>query len=100
MLKQLSKIFLLLSFCSLSYAYDTKTVVVKGHETPAEMKNVDVVEKPGDNLDLSLEFTDENSQLVSLGSLFKVNKPVLMTCLLYTSPSPRDATLSRMPSSA
>ena len=25
---------------------------------------------------------------------------VLATCLLYTSPSPRDATLSRMPSSA
>ena len=32
-----------------------------------------------------------------------VNTPVLaqtFTCLLYTSPSPRDATLSRMPSSA
>ena len=32
-----------------------------------------------------------------------VNEPVdkrLMGCLLYTSPSPRDATLSRMPSSA
>ena len=26
--------------------------------------------------------------------------PALATCLLYTSPSPRDATLSRMPSSA
>ena len=26
--------------------------------------------------------------------------PLLVTCLLYTSPSPRDATLSRMPSSA
>ena len=26
--------------------------------------------------------------------------PYLRTCLLYTSPSPRDATLSRMPSSA
>ena len=25
---------------------------------------------------------------------------VLLICLLYTSPSPRDATLSRMPSSA
>ena len=25
---------------------------------------------------------------------------ILMACLLYTSPSPRDATLSRMPSSA
>ena len=28
------------------------------------------------------------------------NKVVVETCLLYTSPSPRDATLSRMPSSA
>ena len=26
--------------------------------------------------------------------------PVVRPCLLYTSPSPRDATLSRMPSSA
>ena len=32
---------------------------------------------------------------------FKRQKRVVnMTCLLYTSPSPRDATLSRMPSSA
>ena len=29
-----------------------------------------------------------------------VPEPLLRTCLLYTSPSPRDATLSRMPSSA
>ena len=28
------------------------------------------------------------------------NRVVVTTCLLYTSPSPRDATLSRMPSSA
>ena len=27
-------------------------------------------------------------------------EPVYRSCLLYTSPSPRDATLSRMPSSA
>ena len=30
--------------------------------------------------------------------LMKLSEP--LTCLLYTSPSPRDATLSRMPSSA
>ena len=30
----------------------------------------------------------------------KVDMVLVMTCLLYTSPSPRDATLSRMPSSA
>ena len=28
------------------------------------------------------------------------SKPEIKDCLLYTSPSPRDATLSRMPSSA
>ena len=31
------------------------------------------------------------------GHFYRVNK---YACLLYTSPSPRDATLSRMPSSA
>ena len=30
----------------------------------------------------------------------EIETPVLQSCLLYTSPSPRDATLSRMPSSA
>ena len=34
----------------------------------------------------------ENVEVTSFDSL--------LTCLLYTSPSPRDATLSRMPSSA
>ena len=36
-------------------------------------------------------------------AVFPVNEEVIpecVTCLLYTSPSPRDATLSRMPSSA
>ena len=33
-------------------------------------------------------------------SLFSQNTKIDNTCLLYTSPSPRDATLSRMPSSA
>ena len=34
--------------------------------------------------------------------IWKVNMPlaILYTCLLYTSPSPRDGLLSRMPSSA
>ena len=42
--------------------------------------------------------------LLLAGDLFHDNKPsrrtLFKTCLLYTSPSPRDATLSRMPSSA
>ena len=34
------------------------------------------------------------------GTFFDHTGPTRTTCLLYTSPSPRDATLSRMPSSA
>ena len=46
---------------------------------------------------------------IASGGMYGPNQPVAlqlleipqaMGCLLYTSPSPRDATLSRMPSSA
>ena len=39
--------------------------------------------------------SSDQLEIVSL-----VAAPVINSCLLYTSPSPRDATLSRMPSSA
>ena len=39
-------------------------------------------------------------KLIQKKSGYKVRHVVGKTCLLYTSPSPRDATLSRMPSSA
>ena len=37
---------------------------------------------------------------LSSGISDKENAPKLLSCLLYTSPSPRDGLLSRMPSSA
>ena len=43
--------------------------------------------------------TDRNNALFIV-CLDAINMLALMACLLYTSPSPRDATLSRMPSSA
>ena len=48
----------------------------------------------GFNVDTSLQFT--------IGDIFtgSVTGGRIQACLLYTSPSPRDATLSRMPSSA
>ena len=39
------------------------------------------------------------AEKIVYGALDKIENK-LKTCLLYTSPSPRDATLSRMPSSA
>ena len=47
-------------------------------------------------------FTLEGTNLFGLANVGTNAKPTIVDidCLLYTSPSPRDATLSRMPSSA
>ena len=43
------------------------------------------------SIDIDMKYSDEGNSVISGMNRF---------CLLYTSPSPRDATLSRMPSSA
>ena len=43
---------------------------------------------------------DEDSSAQAIKKLFKLLAQQLKICLLYTSPSPRDRSLSRMPSSA
>ena len=55
-------------------------------ETNEEVSVVD----PGDAKPV-LDYLEENN---------KALKDIFITCLLYTSPSPRDGLLSRMPSSA
>ena len=42
----------------------------------------------------------DNEKLIEFDSWLKLSGLTIRHCLLYTSPSPRDATLSRMPSSA
>ena len=57
-------------------------------------KNIIGVEAVNKALEILNCFTEKNEALT-------VTKIAQITgCLLYTSPSPRDATLSRMPSSA
>ena len=51
------------------------------------------------SVNTKLQGTDENGIPPGFMNSFH-NLPSYYTCLLYTSPSPRDATLSRMPSSA
>ena len=47
------------------------------------------------------DVVDEVIQMIrDIDLPFSGCQTVIATCLLYTSPSPRDATLSRMPSSA
>ena len=45
-------------------------------------------------------FENINSKITGQDSIIKLDITPNRGCLLYTSPSPRDATLSRMPSSA
>ena len=47
-------------------------------------------------IQINQKFNNLKNDLGNLGE----NKLLLITCLLYTSPSPRDLVLSRMPSSA
>ena len=46
------------------------------------------------------EVYKEDYQLLKSGRTLPKNRRLLKLCLLYTSPSPRDRTRSRMPSSA
>jgi len=48
------------------------------------LKKVGVDEKLGDELDLGLEFTNEQGLPVSLGSVFQDGKPVLLTLNYYS----------------
>lgn len=70
-----------------AYAYDPSKVEVTGHERPVELTQVGVEEHLGQQLDLSLQFTNDQGQLVPLGSLFHKGRPVLMAMVYYNCPS-------------
>ena len=63
-------------------------------EVKKKIKDKVVSENSIDDLKDSFQLTIENSKEILKNLIAAVD------CLLYTSPSPRDATLSRMPSSA
>ena len=54
------------------------------------------------DVELPFKLGERNSRLAPLDSVIQeyTFHGKMISCLLYTSPSPRDATLSRMPSSA
>ena len=57
----------------------------------------------GQIVDTNSSWIGEQLALIGIDSLFQVkvgDNAERMDCLLYTSPSPRDGLLSRMPSSA
>lgn len=57
------------------------------NETPHELKDVDITEHLGDQVNLDLKFKNENGELVPLRSFFKDQKPVLLSLAYYNCPS-------------
>ena len=75
----------------------TKRVAIK-RILPGLLKDEKFVRMFLDEARLSLNLNHAN--IVSVFDIGKSDNTYFIVCLLYTSPSPRDATLSRMPSSA
>ena len=68
---------------------------VKADKSGIELANVKMSMNPFDEIAV-----EEALRIKEAGKAEEVIAVSIGPCLLYTSPSPRDATLSRMPSSA
>ena len=74
-------------------------VRVSGPEVPAIAKAVTGQQLTARSA-MYLPFVDASGNTIDQGIALRFDAPHSYTCLLYTSPSPRDKRQSRMPSSA
>ena len=84
----------------------TREIIVPGtNTTRSEPKVLEINVKKGWKEGTKITFPKEGDQRVGISpadvvfTLKDKEHPVFKSCLLYTSPSPRDGLLSRMPSS-
>ena len=84
---------------------DAKTLAEK---LERRNKEIEIIERVASQISKTLNLDAiAKTMLISMEEYFDFKHSMILlldgsesTCLLYTSPSPRDATLSRMPSSA
>ena len=75
--------------------------VYKNFGSVTALKNISMTTESGQiNCILGDNGAGKSTLVNIISGVFKPSKGEYKICLLYTSPSPRDATLSRMPSSA
>ncbi len=68
------------------FSYDPAYTQSK-NELPLELKDMKIIEKTGQSLDLGLKFKNEMGQEIELRSLFKKDIPVLLTIVYYRCPT-------------
>lgn len=54
---------------------------------PIEIQGVGITEHLGEKIDLGLEFTNDDGQIVQLGEFFKSHRPVMMAMIYYNCPN-------------
>ncbi len=76
------------SLCSVSSAdYNVDEVKVKANETPAELQDVGITERLGEQLDLNIPFTDEDGKSVVLSDYFAKGRPVILSLVYFGCPN-------------
>ena len=79
--------YLLLCYWTFNaYTYDTNRTFQAG-TVPKELKGIQIDEKLGDSINLDLQFYNEKNKVISLGSYFNQEKPVLLTIVYYKCPN-------------
>lgn len=81
-----SCVFALNVFGSADVKGPKKELGVASTEMPRELKNVGITENLGKKIDLSLPFTDETGQTVTLGQFYDGKKPVVISLIYYACP--------------
>ena len=94
-INNLNSIYKLWGYEEVSPSFINTVETIKGRGVIEENQLVGIVSN--NSLCLRPEMT---TSIVKLSSTRLINKKRPISCLLYTSPSPRDRTRSRMPSSA
>ena len=76
--------FIFWSFWTSAYSPER---AFSASQVPEELKGLEIEEKPGALLDLSLAFQDEKGQAVTLKNYVQNQKPVLLSIIYYNCPN-------------
>ncbi len=93
------KLFVFILICATSTAvfaqtvsprggtdYDGKEIAPAADTVPEEIKNVGIVEKIGQYLDLKMMVKDDHGNTLPLSTFFQPHKPVLLSPIYYSCP--------------
>ena len=94
-MRSLSLLFLVIALAFFYYGLPEREVAAASPE--AEKIQAEIDDRNQNLKDLEAEIAGYEKTLRKVGA---EKNTLIQTCLLYTSPSPRDRTRSRMPSSA